>query len=146
MKKTVLDAGDECGLAKFLAHRGAQACLLAPAALLQDLAARAGTPGCPAVSRVDEIPADAKRVFAHDPDDEAGLLARLRAARPDLEVHGWTGLIPVLVADRRLPAPDIPCRRTASRWSARRAPAAPSCASCWRPAAWAPPANTCAGP
>ena len=108
MKKTVLDAGDECGLAKFLAHRGAQACLLAPAALLQDLAARAGTPGCPAVSRVDEIPADAKRVFAHDLDDEAGLLARLRAARPDLEVHGWTGLIPVLVADRRLPAPDIP--------------------------------------
>lgn len=108
MKKTVLDAGDECGLAKFLAHRGAQACLLAPAALLQDLAERAGTPGCPAVSRVEDIPADVKRAFAHDPDDEGGLLARLRAARPDLEVEGWTGLIPVLVADRKLHALDAP--------------------------------------
>ena len=105
MKKTVLDAGDECGLAKFLAHRGAQACLLAPVSLLQELSERAGTPGCPAVSRLEDIPAEVKRVFAHDPEDEAGLLAQLRAARPELEVHGWTHLIPVLVADRKPSAP-----------------------------------------
>ena len=107
MKKTVLDAGEDCGLARFLAHRGAQACLLAPAPLLQELAERAGAPGCPAVSTAAEIPAGVKRVFAHDPDDEGGLLVRLRAARPDLEVHGWIELIPVLVADRKLPAPDM---------------------------------------
>lgn len=105
MKKTVLDAGEDCGLAKFLVHRGAQACLLAPAPLLQALTAQAGAPACPAVSTVADIPLGVKRVFAHAPEDEAGLVARVQAARPEVVVHGWTSLIPILVADRKLPVP-----------------------------------------
>lgn len=105
MKKTILDAADECGLARFLSHRGPQACVLAPKPVLEALAASADKPlACVCATTVEEVPAQVQRIFAYDPEDEPALLARLRALHPRKELYGWLQhVIPALVAGQRLP-------------------------------------------
>lgn len=104
MKKTVLDAGEDCDLAHFLSRRGPHAHLVMPADVLALLRQRGGPAGWTGSATLDDIPASAKRMFVYDPQDEAGLIAAARKAKPNMGVFGvLQHVIPSLATDKTRP-------------------------------------------
>jgi LPS sulfotransferase NodH len=104
MRKTVLEAGEKCGLAAFISRRGPKVHVIAPPDVLAELRER--NPGSKWTSSTtpEAMAMGARKYFVYDPDDEGAVIAEVRQRKPGADVCGFLHhVIPALSCDRTIP-------------------------------------------